>query len=208
MTRTISLIAAVSLIGLPLEALGQNQIAPTQRTAPAQAPDGWYRGYVYYMFVTDFGAAHVGFDPDPATQGFQCKDGGGATLEPDHATEYTIAEALWIKGQMYKLFSDALASNGQIAAHLEQRISPFGEPVCFVTAAQQWAGRTTANPSAQNPSQTNGPGPSAGLYGALALGDNLGGFVTTNYSTQSEATRDALAGCSNRDSGCVARQAG
>ena len=102
---------------------------------PAAAADDWYTGYVHSVGLLDTGEVYVQLDPDPAEQGFNCRD-GWAIVSSDGEDREDDAR---IMDRLFDLFSGAIARNAEISAYLEEVTLQDGLTFCQVDRVQVWA---------------------------------------------------------------------
>ena len=204
---------AVAFLAMP----GQVQMARIVASAlllctvPTAAREGWFTGTVRSVFVSERGGISVNLAPDPTDDGYGCRHGWVNV----HSPLTDKAEARWAMGLMYDSFQEALGRNALVNVYLEDITASDGEVFCRAQRVQvQRPNPGVASGGSGGNSGTtevdlgggDGRGGSGGttpqLFGALAVGDNLGGYIVTNSSSQPEADEAALSGCRTEDRNC------
>ena len=186
-----------------------------------EAKEGWYQGQAESIYVSNSGRVSVRLTPDPADDGFGCRNGFA-----DVWADVEDLDSAWrIVDRMHKLFADAMARNAQVSVYLEDRTRANGSAYCAIDRAQIWKteDKDPVLPPVQPPGSGvgtgggTGPGSGSGTgsgsggttattvqyYGALAIGDDLALGVSWNNLTQAEADSGALGQCREYGTGCV-----
>ena len=166
------------------------------------AADGFYKGRVRSVFVNDSGSISVLLTPDPADQGFACRNGWASVVASPIVDEGDQKE---IEARLYSLFLKALEMGAAMSIYLEERTTLGGVSYCLVDRAQVWRPTTPTTADDDTPPGNSDTGGTIRYYGAMAVGSDLGAALSWNRRSQSQADTDALASCRESYTGCTIR---
>lgn len=106
---------------------------------PAQAADGWWRGYIKVVYVHETGTIWITLDAEgqmPHERDIQCGNPDRPTIQLRRPTGNDAASRFEV---MYDNLARALSEGRLVSLHLKERAFSNGRTYCVVSDVGRWA---------------------------------------------------------------------